>query len=283
MKMKRREFVFGAAATAALWPTAGCATLLELLDGALQRPKIKILNMKILDTSLEKVKTQFNAQITNPNPFGLSLAGLKYAIDVDGREMVEGNAQYKIQLKAIGSSKTLFPVNFAFANTAKTLLSLLQKNTVDYKLNSSFSFQIPQLNRTVAVPVSFGGNLPVPSLPKISVSSFDFTKVSARGIGVKILTSVTNNNAFSIPVDNLSFNVKLNQRSVLQNRAVNGLRVASGKTQSVPLEFSVNPLDIGLSALEILQRPQIKWGVDADLKSGLLKLPFAKSGALRLS
>ena len=281
--MKRREFVFGAAATAALWPTAGCATLLELLDGALQRPKIKILNMKILDTSLEKVKTQFNAQITNPNPFGLSLAGLKYAIDVDGREMVEGNAQYKIQLKAIGSSKTLFPVNFAFANTAKTLLSLLQKNTVDYKLNSSFSFQIPQLNRTVAVPVSFGGNLPVPSLPKISVSSFDFTKVSARGIGVKILTRVTNNNAFSIPVDNLSFNVKLNQRSVLQNRAVNGLRVASGKTQSVPLEFSVNPLDIGLSALEILQRPQIKWGVDADLKSGLLKLPFAKSGALRLS
>jgi len=280
--MKRRDFVFGAAAAGALLPTAGCATLLELLEGAFKRPDVNILSMNVLGMTLDTVKTEFKARVSNPNPFGLSLAGLKYAVKVDGRQVLDGNARNKLELKANGASTTTFPVNITLGKSAEVLLSLLQKNSLPYDLNSAFTFAIPQVNRNVTIPVAFGGVLPVPKLPLVTIKEFKFTNVSPAGIGVRVVSSVKNTNKFEIPVDGFHFDVKLNNRNVLQNRAVRGLRVAAGKTKNVPLEFNVSPLDLGINAVEILQRPRINWAIDAGLKSGVLDMPFKKTGALRL-
>lgn len=289
MSDSRRHFLktaaLGVGAATVSTQMSGCALLKEFLAAAFKQPKVKIVKMDILSMALDTVKTEFTANITNPNPFGVSLAGFGYGLAIEGARFASGDQRKGVDIKAQGKSLTKFPVDIALGKTADAILAMLEKDKVRYDIDTQWRFQIPKVKRQIELPATFGGELPMPKIPQFSVSKFEVSNIDVLGgrVGFRMQSRVRNTNAFDIPIDSFAFDVKLNNRSVLNNKRVSGLALPKGKTKTVPLEFSVGLLDLGVTAAEIVQNPRVNWGLRTDLKSGALTLPFNNTGTLRLS
>jgi LEA14-like dessication related protein len=264
----------------ALLPLGSCATLRQILAGQVKAPTVRITGMDVDDLSLERVKSTFKIQITNPNPVALSLQGLNHALSLEGKTVAKGNATKGIQLAANGSSTTDLQVTIPLVEAASTLLALLQKKEVDLKLVSNLTFRTPI--GPLTVPTTYKTKMPVPQIPKVTVKNFAITSASLSGIGVEILTHVQNPNGFKLPVDGLAFDVKLNGHQVLTHKPVAGFPVPAQGSRDVKLPFTVSLVDVGLSAAKLATNPTLSWQVNADLNAGVLQLPFNASGAVPL-
>jgi LEA14-like dessication related protein len=279
--MRRRELLRTAAVLAAAAPAAGCQTLLNLIRAGIRDPEVRITRMSLEDVQLDRVRMLFDTVLKNPNPFGLNLAGLGYAISIEGDELAKGNMNQGLNLKANGSSSMRFPVELTLGSTSKAILSLLTKNEVGYGIKSAFQFAFQ--GEKLTVPVNFTGRFPVPKLPLVDVRDVAFTAVGPGGIGMRVLTRMRNTNPFELPIDAFRFKIELNGRSVLRNEIVNAVRLASGQTRDVPLDFTFSLVDAGLSLASLAQRPTLQWKVLTNLESGILKVPFEAGGRVRLA
>lgn len=259
---------------------SSCATLREILSGQVKAPTVRITGMTVDDLSLDKVKSTFKIQITNPNPVGLSLQGLSHALSLEGRSVAKGDAPKGMRLAANGSTTTDLVVTIPLIQAAETLLVLLQKKDVDLKLTTNFTFKTPI--GPLTVPTTYASKLPLPKLPGVVVKDFSITSVSLSGLGIEILTQVDNPNGFKLPVGAMAFDVKLNGRKVLAHKPVAGFAVPQKGSRDVKLPFTVSLLDVGLTAASLATNPKLNWQVNADLDAGVLKLPFNAAGKVPL-
>jgi LEA14-like dessication related protein len=278
--MRRRDLLSSSALVVAAAPFAGCAQLINAARQVIKDPTVRITDMSLKDVHLDKVTMLFDTSIKNPNPFGISLAGLGYGLTIEGNRLARGDVDKPLTLKAKGTSSMRFPVEVALGKTSSTILSLLQKEEADYKIDTVFKFGFS--GGTVDIPTKFEGKFPVPKLPEVSIREFKFTSIGPGGLGIRVNTRVKNINRFDIPVDDFLFNIRLNGRSVLKNEPVSGLRLRRGQTRDVPLDFTVGLVEAGLSVASLVQKPSLAWKVEMKVKSGILSVPFDKSGRIRL-
>ncbi len=280
--MQRRTLLRNSAVLLAAAPLGGCQTLLNLLRTGLREPDVRITKMEMKEATLDRVTMMFHTAITNPNPIGLQLAGLGYALRVEGDQLARGNVDEDMKLKAKGKSTLRFPVEFALGETSRAILKLLKLSEADYGIDTAFKFRVPELGK-VSVPVTFEGKFPVPKIPRFDVRNVRFTSIGPGGLGMRVTTSVKNTNRFDLPLDGFKFNFKLNGRSVLKNEAVAGMRLRAGQTRDIPLDFTFGLLDAGLTLASLASEPTLRWALDAKLDAGILNLPFDASGKIKLT
>ncbi len=286
--MKRRDVLKTMGLAGVLVPTTGCATLLNLLKQVMNEPTVEITKMTLKDVTLSSITTQFAAVITNPNPFGFDLAGLEYALSIGGARFAAGKAPGGVKLKPEGKATTNFDVAFDLGKTASAILDLISKKVVDYTVDTTFHFDVPKIQnvkvpQTFAIPASYSGSLPMPAIPTFSIKNFDVQSVSMSGVKFRVTSNVANPNSFAIPIDDFEFDVKVGGRPVVSNKAVDGMRLAAKKSSNVGFDFNVSLVDIGISAVELAQRPNLNWEVASKIASGKLNLPFNQRGSVKLA
>jgi LEA14-like dessication related protein len=290
MDMKRRDLLKIMGTAGVLVPSTGCATLLNLLKQVMNEPTVEITKMSLKDVSLSSITTEFSALITNPNPFGFDLEGLDYALSIQGARFASGKTPGGVKLKPEGKATTKFEVGFDLGKTASAILDLIGKKVVDYTVDTTFHFQVPKIDQRVkvpqqsfAIPASYSGSLPMPAIPAFTVKNFDVQSISLSGVKFRVTSNVMNPNSFSIPIDAFEFDVKLGGRNVLSNKTVDGLNLAAKKASNVGFDFNVSLVDIGITAVELAQRPNLKWEVASKIASGKLDLPFTNKGTVKLA
>ena len=279
--MNRRDILRASSLAALAMPSAGCATLWDLLGNFIKAPDLAIRRMEVQKMTLSSMQVKFFADLTNPNPFGFKLFGLDYLLKVSGNQLAKGRSPQGIDLRAGAKAKTEFELDFDLGKSASAILELIQKKVVGYELEAVGKFLSKEGG--VDVPVGFAGKLPMPLLPAINIKSFAPTGVSASGVEFRIETEVKNNNDFEIPIDGFSFDIKMDGRRVIENKGARGLRIAAGKKGTVPLEFKVGLAALGVSLAEAASGKRMSWEVAADVASGRLKLPFKDAGTFRLT
>lgn len=279
--MNRRQILKSSCALAIAVPMSGCATLVNLLRGVMKDPQISLRKMTVKSATLERVHTIFDVDIKNPNPIGFRLDGLGYALALEGARFARGDLDESLALKANGTSRLALPVEFSLGKSAEAILGLLGKEEVAYALDTTFKFRWKQ--GKLDVPVTFDGKMPLPKVPEVEVRDFRFTSIGLSGLGVRVLTTVKNPNPYDIPIDRFRFDVTLNGNRVLRNEEVTGMRLRPRQTRDVRLEFTIGLLEAGLTALSLAQKPQLRWEVGAELKSGTFELPFEANGNVRLA
>ncbi len=286
--MKRRDVLKTMGLAGVLVPSSGCATLLNLLKQVMNEPTVEITKMTLKDVSLSAITTSFAAVITNPNPFGFDLAGLEYALSIQGARFVSGKTPGGVKLKPEGKATTHFDVAFDLGKTAAAILDLLGKKVVDYTVDTTFHFEVPKIDKRIpqqnfAIPASYSGSMPMPAIPAFTVKNFDVQSVSLSGAKFRVTSAVQNPNNFVIPIDDFEFDVKVGGRNVLSNKTVDGMRLAAKKSSNVGFDFNVSLVDIGISAVELAQRPNLNWEVVSKIGSGKLSLPFTQKGTVKLA
>jgi LEA14-like dessication related protein len=282
--MKRRELIRLGVASSVLVPTAGlstgCATLWDLLGNYIKAPKLDVKKMELMGMSLTSIAVKFHTLISNPNPFGFRLDGLDYLLKVAGGQLAKGSAPQGITLKPSGSATSELDLEFDLGKTAAAILELVTKKSADYELQAVGKFFSKQGG--INVPFGHKGVMPMPTLPKISVRSFEPTSVSTSAVAFAVTTSVENNMAFDIPIDGFEFDVKVDGRRILQNKSTKGLKLQANKSNLVPFEFRVGLGELGVTVAELATGKRMNWELLTELKSGPLVAPFTNRGSFRL-
>ena len=264
-------------------PLSGCATLQNVLQnsgGLYSNPQVEVVDMAVTKWGLTDLGTTFDIRVTNPNPVGFTLQGIKYGLDIDGQRLTSGQSQSPVSIVASGASTTQLAFDFPLAQTANALISLLSKREVDYGLDTAF--QIGRPDFAVTVPVQKSGRLPLPSLPRFDVPKAEFGGASIAGVKFKLTPTLDNQNDFDLPITGFETSLKINDRPVITNQARSQSQLKAKSKTAIPIDLVLSLAQLGLSAVSLIQKPQIRWALDFNLVAGRLKLPFAESGRLRL-
>jgi LEA14-like dessication related protein len=284
MTLTRREMMRAGLITAAAVPvvggTTGCATLLDLLGEFVKPPELSLKSFKVTKMTLSSFSVHLVAAVKNPNPFGFRIDGFDWGVNLAGGSVATGAARKGFTLKPRGTSETPLDLDFNIAKTAAAIIELVEKKSVPLGVNAVAHLRANKYR--FDVPAEFKTTLPLPQLPAFDVPTFALRDVSLSGLRFAVEPLVTNPNPFDVDIDAFDFDVKLGGRSVLRNKSIKNVKIESNQKKRVPFEFLVDLVDLGLTASSLAQKPRLDWELAANLKSGLLQLPFKQGGRVAL-
>ncbi|MEJ2466797.1 MAG: LEA type 2 family protein [Candidatus Thiodiazotropha sp.] len=227
---------------------AGCATLEQVsqaLEG--QKPSAAVQGLKLTGLDMNGVNLVFDVAVDNPNPVGISLAALDYDLKLLGSSFLQGDQPMGMKLAANGSSQVQVPVRLGFQQLLNSYQQLKGAEKVGYELDLGMGFDVPLLGK-VRVPVNYRGDFPIPEMPAVSLRSLDVQQLTMSGASLLLQLEVDNPNSFSLLLNKLNYNLKLNGYDVgggLVDKAVNIKQDGRG-TVSLPVSLDFAQAGMGL-------------------------------------
>ncbi|MCU7850815.1 MAG: LEA type 2 family protein [Candidatus Thiodiazotropha sp. (ex Monitilora ramsayi)] len=268
---------------------SGCATLEQVgqvLEG--QKPTAQVNGVRLTGLDFEGMDLAFDVQVDNPNPVGISLAGLDYDLSLLGSRFLKGDQPMGMKLAANGNSSVEVPMRLGFQQLLSTYQQLKGADSAGYQLDLGMGFDVPVLGR-VRVPVSYQGEFPVPEMPDVKVRSLDVQQLSMSGATLMMQLEVDNPNAFSLLLNQLNYDVKLNGYNVgsgLMGKAVNLQRGSPGV---INLPLSLDFAQAGMGLYKALLGSGISYDLNGSMEASssnpILKhfqMPLKKQGSVSL-
>jgi LEA14-like dessication related protein len=152
--MKRRYL----AALALAW-LSSCASLKQLTEKAIAQPKITFKSATLENATLASARFNLAFSVENPNPVGLSLAEVKYALSVEDKPVVAGAPPLGLRIPANGVGDLNFPASLNFAEFASALEAFLRKDAASYQAKGELGIATPV--GMLRLPLSHEGPLTV--------------------------------------------------------------------------------------------------------------------------
>ena len=128
---------------------SGCAILRELLLASQQtgagfnQPNFTFRNVALTDISLGGLNLDTVWDLNNPNPIGLSLATVDYALFIENKQVVAGAPQNGLQIAANGATQLHFPAGIKFADIAQVVETFLSRDNASWRAEGSLGVQTP--------------------------------------------------------------------------------------------------------------------------------------------
>jgi LEA14-like dessication related protein len=102
----------------ALLALSGCSLFVPKLE----TPKLSVVNVQIVKSSLWQQQLRVRMHVDNPNDRALPIKGLTYVLEVNGQDFAHGESAASFVVPALGEAE--FDMNVT-ANLAGTLITLL--------------------------------------------------------------------------------------------------------------------------------------------------------------
>jgi LEA14-like dessication related protein len=259
---------------------AGCETIPSVVE-AVPKPGARIVGANLRNLTFEKVDLVFDVEVSNPYSVGLPLAGLAYSISSGDRAIVRGNLKPSGSIPARDSQIIQVPAIVQFAAAAKTLGSVRPGSVLPYRADLTLTLNAPVLG-PVDVPLSQSGELPIPAMPQISLTSFDIARLSLDQVKANAKIQLRNSNSFAIDLSKVDLDLLLGGREIARTSFANTAKLAPGNavTMYVPLTFS--PRALGAELFNLLRGDKAAYSLSGSLETGTpygpLSLPFKASG-----
>lgn len=251
---------------------SGCAYLSQFLSSAFKQPSFRFQNMALSNASLSGITLDTVWRLDNPNPIGISLASIDYALDVEDKQVVSGGPRQGMQIAAQGSSDLHFPANLNFQDLFGVLQTFLNKDNAKYRASGSLGVQTPI--GVLKFPLAAEGTFEVPKIPAIQMGNPRVSSVNFQGATVEFPLTVTNKNSYPIPVAALVGNVTLAGANI-GTITTGNLGDLSGKgARQVSIPLTVNFMQAAGAATKIAQGGQAQVQFNAQLESGGKKVPI---------
>ena len=118
--------------------------------------------------------------------------------------------------------------------------------------------------------------------PKLAFDSFRLGQASQDSVELIPRVSITNTNAFAIPVDGIGYALKLNGRDIFDGalKGIGTLESRKAKTVDIPVRLHSETLDFFVNSL--LEDKSIAYQVAGDASIRGLRVPFEKQGMVFL-
>jgi LEA14-like dessication related protein len=254
----------------------GCASLSDLLraaeeSGAFIRPELKFKSATVDGLSLSGAALTTNWELVNQNDIGIDLASIDYALEIEGQPLTSGKPANGLKIPARGSAPLSFPAQVQFSALASTLLTFLSKDVAHYTVKGTVGVNTPV--GVLSLPLSYSGQFDVPKIPDLQFQNPRVTGISLTGATVEFPVTVTNKNAFPLPINSVGGALTIAGSSVgsLSLGNLGALESKGAKTVTVPL--TLNFLSAGMAVARIVQGGTAEVGFKALIDSGDAKVP----------
>ncbi len=267
-----------------------CSSLDSVIGKAgIQKPEVSVTHAKIEKLSFTSADLLFDLKITNPNPVGLKFTSFDYNFLIEGTSFLSGNQESGIEIHAKGDSTVQLPLTLFYKNVYETFRNLYERDSSNYQLKCSFSFNVPVLGN-VTVPVSKEGELPLLKLPSISLKSLRIAQLgfTRADLGLDIL--LKNPNAFSIDISKFHYQFMVNEESWLSGETEQQIKVNEKEENLIQIPVSINFIEVGRSVYTILQQEEnLNYRLKGNIVLtpslpliGMVQLPFDEMGRIRI-
>jgi len=265
---------------AALALAAGCQSLEGLLGGV-PKPSARVIGTSTRGISPENIVLLFDLEVENPYVTSLPLADLRYSLARAGTSFLEGTVQPTGAIPARGKQVIQLPATVKFASLFTALKGVKPGSIVDYNANFTIGVDSPALGR-IDVPLSKKGELPVPAVPEVELSSLVVEKLGLDEIKGSAKLRVKNTNQFSIDLSKLGVSLALAGKDVGSSRMNQPVSLAPGRSAVVEAPLSFSPRAVGIGLFNLLKGNQIAYevsgAIEANSRFGALSLPFRHIG-----
>ena len=268
---------------------AGCNTLKDLAN--VQKPSVRFSSMSVEDLSFRDVTLLFDFEVENPNSFGVSADQYQYDFFINGNQFVSGTQDKNLRIENNATTTIQVPVTLSYPEVYSTISSIVNRDSIDYRLSTEVQFDIAGLGKQV-VPVSASGDLPLPKLPKIELSSFNVEELSLMGAEMIASFRVENPNSFGISFANTFYNLAVNGKQWLDTKLDRNITLNSSESQLITIPIRLNSSQMGSVLLDILDgEKEFEYhltgsaDVSADIKgfNGTETISFDRTGTYQMN
>ena len=259
---------------------SGCQSLQDIA-GMAPKPTAEVVGSSIRGLSLQNALLLFDVEVANPYGAALPLADLSYTLGSNGRKILEGSIQPTGSIPARGKQIIQLPVTVGFAPVMAALNGVKPGNVLPYTADFRISVDAPLLGR-IEVPFSKSGELPIPAVPEVEMSSFEIGRLGLDQTSGTVKLRVRNTNQFPLDLKGLGMSFALGGQEVGSSRLSDAASLQPGEsaTLSVPLSFS--PRTAGASLFNLLRGRQIAYqvsgSIEANTRFGPISIPYSKIG-----
>jgi len=267
---------------------AGCGSMGDLKSYTdTVKPKVKIAGTQIKKFAMDQVDLSVELEIDNPNPIAINTAGFNYEVFVNNQLFTKGEQIQKNSIAAASVSKTSFPVTLVYSELKKVFKDIKSLNEIEYEIKAQVNVDLPVVG-TVPVNAADSGKLPVPKIPKISVSNIELGKMGFKTADVILTLDVENPNIFDIDITSLIYDINVAGSTWAKSSLKKPLELKSATRSKINIPIKLNIWNMGGSVLESLtkQKP-LAYQVTGDMAVNTdlplfsqIKLPFDYSASI---
>jgi LEA14-like dessication related protein len=258
----------------------GCQSMQDLIGGA-PKPTAHVIGASIRGLSPENIVLLFDVEVENPYPTSLPLIDLGYSLASGGRQFLQGTVTPTGSIPARGKQVIQLPATVQFSSLFASLKGVKPGAIVPYTADFRIGVNAPVLGR-LDVPLSKSGELPVPAVPQVELTSLAIGKLGLDQITASAKLQVKNNNQFPLDLTKLGVSFALGGQEVGGSKLANPVNLPAGQTATLDVPLSFSPRAVGIGLVNLLRGNQIAYkvsgSIDANTRFGPLSLPFSHVG-----
>jgi len=256
-----------------IFTLASCAQLTKHADAV--KPTAKLSGMRLANINFEQVDLIFDLAVENTNPVALDLAGMDYDFKIANQSLVSGVTAQAIKIKANSTSPVQLPVTLKFADLKKLPGELWDKDTFVYQLDTIFNINLPVFGN-YAIPVSKGGELPVPKIPTVSLKGVKIKDLSFTSAELVTQVEISNPNNFDLAMSKFNYQLSVNKQQWGQGNIAQTSNIPKKGKGIIEIPVKLDLLTAGSSAYKLLLEKapieyQLKGNATLDTSLDLLK------------
>ena len=282
VRLPRLSAIFLAAVFAML--VAACSSMDKAIESA-PKPTARLLGAGIRDLRMQSVDLVFDVEVSNPYAVSLPLVNLNYAIGSGDQQLLAGSIKPSGSVPAGGSSVIQLPARVDLPAVLKTLSGAKPGTLVPYTAHLNVIVEPPLLG-PMTLPLKRSGEIPIPAVPEINLTSFDIDALSLEKISGTARLRIRNTNQFAIDLSQIRFDLALGGKKVASARLRNTSKLGPGQSVTVDLPIAVSPHSAGTGLLNLLGGNDAGYAISGRLdvmtRYGELALPFSESGNTRV-
>jgi len=263
----------------------GCEALTQLtgdLINQLEKPSASISGVSFQDFSLADVTMLFDVDVENPYTAALPLADLTYGLSSGGQNLLSGAADISGTIPASGSRTLQVPAKVTFQSLLDLLSNVRPGSLVPYEANLGLSLDNPMGGDAINLPVSHQGELPIPTIPDVSVGGIRVEDLSLSNANLVLDLDVGNTNEFALDLLGFDYGFSLAGAKVASSTLKKGASFEPGGSNRLEIPLSFSPKNLGLAVFNVLSGKGADYSLignmEADTPFGRIDLPINSAG-----
>ncbi len=261
----------------------GCQKAGEIIKENIQTPKVSLADLAVTDISSQKLSLAAKLAIDNPNPIGLSLAGMDYALELNGEPFFSGESNEGMNIAASGKSHIKVPIALKYEQLNKVYNSLKGQDEFPYRLSGQVKLNTPI--GSLPIPYDLKGKLPVVRPPKINSVDLKMKNLTLTEAKLDLNLKLFNPNPFPLNISKLNYQLRMDGKDFSKGQ-IESAKVPPNSEGEIAIPLSLDLMGVGNWAYSLLKSGSSDYELDYDAKYQIKDWPVRhqekKSGTLKI-
>ncbi len=262
---------------------SACQKAGEIIKENLQTPKVSLEDLAVTGVSSSKLDLAAKLGVDNPNPIGLNLAGLDYALELSGKPVFSGESSEGMSIAASGKSTVKVPISLTYDNLKKVYDLASGKDEIPYRLSGQVKLNTPI--GPMPIPYNVSGKLPVVRAPKIAEVGLKVRNLSITEAKFDVSIKLDNPNSFPLDISKLSYQLKMDGKDFSEGE-MESASIPAKSEGELTIPVSMDLMAVGNWAFNLLQKGSSDYELTYDAKYQIKDWPVKqqekKTGTLKI-